>query len=109
MINEETALRAKNSLGETGAKNIYGYEKSVLIHPNANTNLIHSRTVIPTLTASVDIGTSYFVSAFLGEPGQSESSDSWKSQPYVELNNHTLKVFSEDQKTVIFEKTFTNV
>ncbi|WP_416148796.1 DUF2264 domain-containing protein [Salipaludibacillus sp. HK11] len=104
VIDDEHTISAKNSLGITGVKSIYGNGKPTLIHPNSNTNLINSRTVIPMVEAKVDIGTSYLVSAFFGEPSSGESSDSWNHQPYVEINNKEIKVYSEDKKTVIFEQ-----
>jgi hypothetical protein len=46
-----------------------GFEGAELIYPNANTNLIHPRTVIPTLKANLDQGVHWLVSAVFGQPG----------------------------------------
>ncbi|QGH33908.1 hypothetical protein GI584_07685 [Gracilibacillus salitolerans] len=43
------------------------------IFPNANTNLLHKRTVIPTLMKSLNKGTHLFVHAFYGSPTQVEA------------------------------------
>lgn len=54
--------------GISGVRNLHGYESARLIWPNANTNVLRPRTVIPTLTASLPPGVHWLVSAVYGDP-----------------------------------------
>lgn len=47
---------------------LLGFDAAELIYPHANTNLLHPRTVIPTLRARLDRGTHWLVSAVYGKP-----------------------------------------
>ncbi|MGN8647489.1 DUF2264 domain-containing protein [Gracilibacillus sp. HCP3S3_G5_1] len=71
-----------NDLDENIATTVYGKVSALAltgdaqykhIFPNANTNLMRKRTVIPTLTKSLNKGTHLFVHAFYGSPIQVEA------------------------------------
>lgn len=59
---------ASTAWGTSGVKGLVGYGKAELIWPNANTNLLHPRTVLPTLTASLEPGIHWLASAVYGDP-----------------------------------------
>lgn len=63
---------AASPWGVSGVRSLLGYDSAELVWPNANTNLLRPRTVIPTLTASLAPGVHWLVSAVYGEPGQAE-------------------------------------
>ncbi|MBW4079857.1 DUF2264 domain-containing protein [Paenibacillus sp. S150] len=54
--------------GTSGIKGLLGYVKAELVRPNANTNLLRPRTVLPTLTASLAPGIHWLASAVYGYP-----------------------------------------
>ncbi|MBY9077421.1 DUF2264 domain-containing protein [Paenibacillus sp. HN-1] len=61
-------IAAATECGASGIRGLLGYEKALLVWPNANTNLLRPRTVIPTLTASLEPGVHWLVSAVYGDP-----------------------------------------
>lgn len=76
--------------GSSGIKNLYGEGNAELIYPNANTNILHSRTVIPTIQTRITPGTTTLVSAVYGETGNVE--DSWVDVPGVEVKKEQVVV-----------------
>ncbi|NQX45134.1 DUF2264 domain-containing protein [Paenibacillus tritici] len=59
---------AATAWGTSGIRGLTGYMRAELIWPNANTNLLRPRTVLPTLTASLEPGIHWLVSAIYGDP-----------------------------------------
>ncbi|MDP4097381.1 DUF2264 domain-containing protein [Paenibacillus sp. P96] len=55
--------------GGVAVRGKLGFELAELVYPDANTNLLHPRTVIPTLRASLQPGTHWLASAIYGRPG----------------------------------------
>lgn len=69
-INSDSAgISAGNTAGSSGIHQLLGYDKPLAVYPNANTNLLHPRTVLPTLTASLKPGTHVLAAAIYGQPG----------------------------------------
>ncbi|AIQ48531.1 hypothetical protein R70723_23395 [Paenibacillus sp. FSL R7-0273] len=79
-----TGAAACTAWGATAIKGLLGYSKvqgkAELIMPNANTNLLRPRTVLPTLTASLEPGVHWLVSAVYGDPAGNPAKDSWSRQ-----------------------------
>ncbi|MGP0584062.1 DUF2264 domain-containing protein [Paenibacillus timonensis] len=65
---DRTAAGAASPYGASGVQNLLGYETAELIRPNANTNILHPRTVLPTLHASLKPGVHVLASAIFGDP-----------------------------------------
>lgn len=63
-------VTVRSAQGSAGIQSLLGYERAELVYPNANTNLLHPRTVIPTLRARLSPGVHWLASAVFGEPGQ---------------------------------------
>ncbi|OME00922.1 hypothetical protein BSK54_15845 [Paenibacillus odorifer] len=63
-----TTAAVSTAWGISGVKGLIGYEKAELIWPNANTNLLHPRTVLPTLTTFLEPGIHWLASAVYGDP-----------------------------------------
>uniref|UniRef100_UPI00403FAE52 DUF2264 domain-containing protein n=1 Tax=Paenibacillus sp. FSL H8-0282 TaxID=2954741 RepID=UPI00403FAE52 len=62
-----TTAAVSTARGISGVKGLIGYEKAELIWPNANTNLLHPRTVLPTLTTFLEPGIHWLASAVYGD------------------------------------------
>lgn len=65
---DELKAAAATPWGTSAIQGLKGYTKAQLISPNANTNLLHPRTVLPTLTASLEPGVHWLASAVYGDP-----------------------------------------
>src|SRR5690606_18040495 len=50
------AAGAASPVGASGVQSLLGFESAELIRPNANTNVLYPRTVLPTLLASLEPG-----------------------------------------------------
>lgn len=62
-------VRADNVTGHSGIQGLLGYNEGLMVYPNANTNLLHPRTVLPTLMAALEPGTHVLAAAVCGQPG----------------------------------------
>ncbi|WP_052380388.1 DUF2264 domain-containing protein [Paenibacillus camerounensis] len=94
--------------GATAIKGLLGYAgptgKAELIMPNANTNLLRPRTVLPTLTASLEPGVHWLVSAVYGDPQANPFMDSWSRQAAAILEQQpesSLNVVIEQQTITV--------
>ncbi|WP_411349020.1 DUF2264 domain-containing protein [Paenibacillus sp. WLX2291] len=59
--------------GSSGIVGLHGYEQAELIWPNANTNLLHPRTVLPTLKATLQHGVHWLIAAVYGNPATGDA------------------------------------
>ncbi|WP_299092406.1 DUF2264 domain-containing protein [uncultured Metabacillus sp.] len=92
---------ARVSWGATGIKNLYGDGNAELIYPNSNTNLINSRTVIPTIKTRINPGTSWLVSAVYGEPTIGKGFESsWEDVPDVSVTAEKMIVRLPNAQTI---------
>lgn len=64
---------AANGYGISGVRGLLGYEAAELVWPNANTNVLRSRTVIPTLRASLQPGVRWLAAAVAGDPAPADT------------------------------------
>lgn len=64
----EIGVIASSSHGISGIRNLLGYTRADVIYANANTNIMQTRTGIPTLQARLEPGSHWLISAVLGEP-----------------------------------------
>lgn len=62
------AAGAASPVGASGVQSLLGFESAELIRPNANTNVLYPRTVLPTLLASLEPGVHLLASAVYGDP-----------------------------------------
>lgn len=62
------SAEVSSAWGISAVKGLIGYEKAVLVWPNANTNLLHPRTVLPTLTTTLEPGIHWLAAAVYGDP-----------------------------------------
>lgn len=62
------SAEVSSAWGTSAVKGLIGYEKAVLVWPNANTNLFHPRTVLSTLTMTLEPGIHWLAAAVYGDP-----------------------------------------
>ncbi len=65
--------------GGSGILNVDGDRETTIIEPMPNTNLIHPRTVIPTLVGHLEPGQHRLVCAVLGEPSEEQALIEWNA------------------------------
>jgi hypothetical protein len=96
---------AKMPTGSSGIRSLYGNGNAELIFPNSNTNLLNSRTVIPTVKTRINPGTSLLVSAVYGEPIGKDKS--WEEVPNITVFDKKITVcFSNGKPVEVMYKTF---
>ncbi|WP_052000955.1 hypothetical protein [Gracilibacillus halophilus] len=71
--------------------------KAHSVFPNANTNLMENRTVIPTISAAIESGEHVFIHAFYGKPGKHHMEEQEEEMPSFEngklyLNGQTYVI-----------------
>ncbi len=93
------------SWGVSGIKNIVGNGQAELVYPNANTNLINTRTVIPTVKVSLKPGKHLLINAVFGEPGSANVMKHWDDIPNVEIVEGEIIIRRDkDKMTIPFPK-----
>ncbi|MBU7591515.1 DUF2264 domain-containing protein [Metabacillus halosaccharovorans] len=90
ILKKDQECMIKTLWGASGVKSLYGEGKATFIYPNSNTNILHSRTVIPTIQKRITPGTSFLVSAVYGESGSKEQC--WEHAPEVEVTEDQMKI-----------------
>ncbi|WP_412761758.1 DUF2264 domain-containing protein [Paenibacillus macerans] len=70
-----------NSLGSSGVAGKLGYGQAELIYPNANTNVLYPRTVIPTLRGRLRPGNHWLIAAIYGNPACPGAKKSARNSP----------------------------
>lgn len=81
LVKEGVGIGMVNDNGMVGCIDLMDEHKAILIRPNANTNLLYKRTVIPTITSSIQEGEHLLIHAFYGQPSTNELSE-WQKRPY---------------------------
>lgn len=89
--------------GASGIQSIYGNGQPELVYPNANTNLLNPRTVIPTVKGSLKPGTHWLVNAVFGEPGSEQDLSLWDIVPQVEFVDDEI-IIRLGTETVVIQK-----
>lgn len=72
--------------GISGICNREGYENAVMVYPEANTNLLKPRTMIPTLMVRLEPGEHWLISAVFGGADTEENRESLSYPPEVKLD-----------------------
>jgi hypothetical protein len=87
-----TAL-ARYPNGVSGITDEFGDRTPVVVTQEPNTNLYHSRTVVPTLRSTHDSGEHWFASAVMATP---DSEATWERGPKVEPTDGRVTVRTHD-------------
>jgi len=70
--------------GASGIISLYGEGKPSILYPNANTNIIHARTAMPTVQLKLEPGVHWLVTGVYGYGTDDEGKlDDWGKPPYV--------------------------
>nr|WP_307474827.1 DUF2264 domain-containing protein [Paenibacillus harenae] len=90
----EGGALAVSARGASGIRLLYGGGQAELVHPNANTNVMYARTVIPTVTASLQPGVHWMATGIYGNPGDERDNctEDWEQAPRVVLENDSFDV-----------------
>lgn len=112
---DKTGAAVSTIWGLSAVKGLLGDWKPELVWPNANTNLLRPRTVLPTLTAALAPGVHWLASAVYGDPsaesfegGISRADDilgqSPESMLNIVLNKDSITVVSSGGAEVIIPR-----
>lgn len=80
--------------GCTGIIGLSGYSQACIVKSVANTNIIHARTIIPTLTKQIENNCEWLVSAIYGEYDNGEAT----SIPELKMENQKIDVLYKNKK-----------
>lgn len=88
--------------GTSGIVDLSGDREATMVWPEGNTNLIHPRTVIPTLTGCFEPGTHWLTCAVLGS-GQGRDADAlWVAKPLMKKESNRISIIEGATKELIF-------
>lgn len=102
ILNKQQSF-ARLPWGTSGIQSIYGNGQSELVYPNANTNLLNPRTVLPTIKGSLKPGTHWLVNAVFGELGNEEVLKHWDMVPHIEFVDDEI-IIRQGTETVVIRK-----
>ena len=105
IITDSSSTFALFSWGAAGIKSLLGDMEGQMIHPEPNTNLIHSKTVLPTLTKELEKGIHWIASAVFVHSDGVRAKETYKSEPWLEIVNSTIIIKDKKQGTKLFEIT----
>lgn len=75
--------------GTSGIVDVLGDRKAEIVRTEPNTNLLYSRTLLPTLTGKMEAGEKLLICSVLGETAKGGS---WDSQPEVLYENGSVQI-----------------
>jgi hypothetical protein len=93
---------AKMPWGASGVKCLHGDGNAKLVFPNSNTNILYSRTVIPTIKTRVEPGVSWLVSAVYGDSWN--KNNTWSEVPSVYFTNDHVVVLLPNKDEIKIQK-----
>lgn len=100
-VDEKSAFAAC-TWGASGIRVLYGAGQAELIYPNANTNLMNTRTVIPTVRLSMQPGVHWLATAVFGEPGSDTYMQQWADEPVARMEDEQLIIAFKRSGKVLF-------
>ena len=87
----------------SGIKCLYGKLKGESVHAEPNTNLMHPKTFIPTLTGQLEKGTHWIVSAVFGSTEIETSKKSYDKAPSLEVVENKIIVHDGETQRILIE------
>ncbi|WP_098741309.1 DUF2264 domain-containing protein [Paenibacillus sp. EZ-K15] len=89
--------------GISGIVNVQGYSGAVMVYPEANTNLLKPRTMIPTLTVQLEPGEHVLISAVYGASNREDNRRRYDLPPIVERTlEGNIVVMDAENGSVLF-------
>ncbi|UJF31375.1 DUF2264 domain-containing protein [Paenibacillus hexagrammi] len=107
LVRADDSLLAYNELGASGVKLLAGSGAAELVQPQANTNILHPRTVIPTVRMSFQPGVTWLVTAVFGSPngsGCESTSADWQAAPYAEMQDGELFIYEQKGGALLWSR-----
>lgn len=101
IIDIDRGIYVKSSCGTSGIIDLCENRKQELILPNSNTNIMYSRTAIPTLKSNLKPGKYYFAAAVFGDTGNVRYEEAKKIQPNLEIKENKIYITSGGISKVI--------
>jgi len=91
-----------NDLGSSGVHGLIGYASPHLVYPNANTNVLHPRTVLPALQAMLEPGTHLLASMIYGRTSSHRVPDSQEGLAAlgVTISSQQISVLTCDKESI---------
>jgi len=101
-LNSGIGITAANGLGTSGVYGLMGYTEAQLVHPNANTNVLYPRTVIPVLRTALEPGIHVLASAVYGQAGGAEATslEEGLSQLGVTVSKNGFSIVTCEEETI---------
>lgn len=90
---EDGTALARYPNGASGIADGLGDRETTIVHEEPNTNLVHPRTVVPTLRGTHDAGTHWFASAVRASPDRDMS---WEGVPSLRTTGDGVVVEQAD-------------
>jgi len=90
ILSDDGSAKAFFPWASTGIVNLEGVRTGTVILAHPNTNLMYSRTNIPTLTGNIPAGEMWLSCAVLGVKSRSEAELSWENCPEYDRENNTF-------------------
>lgn len=87
--------------GTSGILPLYGVSETLLVHPNPDTNLINSRTVIPTVKYTVEPGRTVLATAVYG--GGKTDGDIFEAAPFAKTEGGHLLIYRTRGGKFVFD------
>ena len=88
----EDELVVVTSHGASGVIRLGGEGAAELVHPNANTNVLHARTLLPTVVHRVEPGVAWLATGVYGQPGAGGVLADWALPPTVDFEADEIVV-----------------
>lgn len=82
----------------SGIMNLSGHARAEMVWAEANTNLQHPATIIPTLCTDLLPGNHWLVSAVMGEHADQKAA--WENPPQISVTNGVLKIFGRNETPI---------
>jgi hypothetical protein len=103
-ITDEKKALIKSQCGVSGIVNLQGERTSQVVFPNSNTNIMHSRTAIPTLVGKLRPGKHLIAAAAFGDTDSTSFENFRTDMPCLEIKENELYVLSADKSRILFKQ-----
>ncbi|KGE18777.1 DUF2264 domain-containing protein [Paenibacillus wynnii] len=97
------SIAALLTWGGTGIKSLLGDLKAEMLHPEPNVNLMHPKTMIPTLRKELQIGTHWIASAIFVQDDIENIRDNYDRTPVLQVKDNRIIVKEQDNILVDLE------
>lgn len=97
---DERAAKALFPWGCTGIVNLEGNREGQMVAAHPNTNIMYSRTVIPTLKGKIGTGVTWLACGVLGTKTEEEAQKEWNQCPEYRRDGSCFQIICGEHKRV---------